>query len=175
MSAITPGTGATIGATTIEQFLVAIMRFLQAQERNPAKNPQAVNNVTSSTNEDDATFNATVNIPCIESSNASGETVITATEYLVGVVYSAGTDGTIKSGNAAQALIEATRLQRRLELDSAKNPQGANAITWAFNTGTTLNGLTNTVFSAQFTNLPLIITESEDGGSSSSKGAEYLL
>lgn len=171
MSSITPGTGATIQVGILEKMLVALLRFGQRQELEAARNPNTINNISSGSSDDTLIFTANVTFPCNVVIDSSGKADITATDYLTGVTYSPGTDGTLKSINWVAAVIETTILAKNKEISTATNPTGQNNISWTVNSGIP-NSSNNAIFTASY-NMPLIVTQNPNG-SQVTEGAEYL-
>lgn len=172
MAVILKGVGASIDTDVLEEALVALIRYGQVQERNATTNPQNINNITSSENEDTATLIATVTFSCTASLTPEGYLLVVAPDYLSGVTFSPGVGGDIKNPTWVGALIEATILQKNLELNSLKNPSLANNISYTITNGTT-GATTNATFSANYS-LP-VNYELQSNGAKTSNGAAYLL
>ena len=171
MSSITPATGATIQVGILEKMLVALLRFGQRQELDAARNPNTINNISSNSSEDTLIFTANVTFPCNVVVDATGRPEIICNDYLTGVVYLPGIDGTLKSTNWVAATIEATLLAKNKEISNATNPNGENNISWTLNSGLA-NSSNNATFTASY-NMPIIISQNADGGQIT-EGKEYL-
>lgn len=178
MATRTPGTGGTNQAISLEAGLIADLRLLQSLERDTTRNPNNLNNVTSSTSDDTATFTASITFPINLTVNTDGTAKITAIDYLTtpngaNPHYVVGTGGLIKSSTIQGAIIEQTVLIKGLELNSSKNPNGANYISYTLS-NSTVGATGNAFFTASYNGLPLDITQASDG-TQSTKGKTYLL
>ena len=138
MADITPGTGATITATTAEGQLLELVGFIRQQEQDPEKNPNQRNSVSGTINLSSKVFSGTIDLLTETAINSEGGTVSAIRETLVGVSFTSGSGGTFKSGSPLSYLAEiATYLQIK-EGNELENPQGLNYIS------TTINGDTQT-------------------------------
>jgi hypothetical protein len=178
MATRTPGSGGTNQATTLEAGLIADIRRAQTLERDPLRNPSNVNRVTSSSDDDSASFEARVNFPITITTDASGNVSIVPIDYFTVPSggqphYVAGSGGTIKSSTIQGAILEQTMMLKNLELDPAKNPTNGNYITWSIANGT-VGGVGNGTFTANYNNMPLEITLTQNGGQTEI-GKAYLL
>jgi hypothetical protein len=79
----TPGEGGTFKSTTLSQYFLEIVTFLQIKEADPLVNTQNENNIFSSYDADDKIFSGTVNLPLTVSFDDLGHPLITAKEYLL--------------------------------------------------------------------------------------------
>lgn len=163
MATITPGS--TIAAITLESALPALIWLIQDWERDATKNPNQINNITSSNSDDDSSMEATVNINCNLSTDADGKVVITPIEYLtlVSADFNKGS-GTLKGATALAQLIEVFILIRNKELGgTSTNPGSANYINWSVASqqlGSTGQG----IFTGNLTGFPLEYTRTAAGG-----------
>lgn len=178
MASRTPGSGGTNQATTLEAGLIADIRRAQALERDSSRNPSGVNRISSSADDDSASFEARINFPIDVISNNNGNLEITAIDYFSVPAdqqphYISGNGGTIKSSTIQGAIIEQTLLLKNLENDSAKNPNNGNYITWSISS-TITGGMGNCTFSASYNKMPLEITMAATGGQTTT-GKAYLL
>ena len=178
MASRTPGANGTNQATTLEAGLISDIRRAQILERNPQQNPSNLNYITSSSNDDLASFSAQINFPVTVTVGTDGKINIAAIDYFTPLSgntlnYTVGTGGTIKSSTVQGAIIEQTILLKNLELDPAKNPTNANYIIWSLTNGT-IGGVGNASFSASYNNMPLEISNLPDGNQSTI-GKAYLL
>jgi hypothetical protein len=78
-----PGDGGTFKSSTLSQYFLEIVTYLQIKESNPSTNPQSENNIFSSYDADDKIFSGSVTLPLTISFDDSGHPVITAKEYLL--------------------------------------------------------------------------------------------
>lgn len=159
---ITPGTGATITADTLESLTMSLIEFGQAQELTAARNPQSLNYITSSIDRDGMVLSANLSFPADISPNPDGSLLITSADYLAGVTFTSGDDGTIQAENWVSALIVATIMQRNREIDTQYvNNSGLTPISW------TIEGSATAVSKAIFTcnyNLPVDALLLPEGG-----------
>jgi hypothetical protein len=79
----TPGDGGTFKSSTLSQYFLEIVTYLQIKESNPSTNPQSTNNIFSSYDADDKIFSGSITLPLTISFDDSGHPVITAKEYLL--------------------------------------------------------------------------------------------
>lgn len=173
MAAFTNGTGGTIsGVTTLEDWTFALINFLRIQQGAPAKNPNNLRYLTITENTEGAisgSFTCPVNV----AGGTAGAVTVTASSYLTGVTYTPPTGGESTATNEVQALIDAVRRQKALELDSSKNPTNANYLNWGLTMGTTGVANTNATISLSFSGLPADMTQATNG-SVTSEGRTYL-
>ncbi|MBD2743660.1 hypothetical protein [Coleofasciculus sp. FACHB-1120] len=132
MAAITPGTGGTIKSAMLEAHLLEIIAFGKQQESTPARNPAPQKNYIQGYTLTDTLFRCNLSIPVNRVTNENGESVYTTPDYLSGVTFTPGSNGTFKSGNFAAYLIEVVLYAQELERDSTKNPSGADRINGNF-------------------------------------------
>ncbi len=79
----TPGTEGTFKSTTLNQYFLEVVTYLQIKENNLTTNPQTVNNISSSYDADDKLFSGNVTLPITVDFDTSGHPIILATEYLL--------------------------------------------------------------------------------------------
>ena len=72
----------TTVATTVEGQLLELISVLQSYERNSVKNPNSLNKITGTYNQDAKTFSGTYTLDVAETLDNSGDIVIAAVEYL---------------------------------------------------------------------------------------------
>lgn len=178
MATRTPGSNGTNQATTLEAGLIADIRRAQTLERDPLRNPSSVNRITSSSDDDSASFEARVSFPVSITSDVNGNTSIAAIDYFTVPAggqphYVAGTGGTIKSSTVQGAIVEQTIALKNLELDPSKNPTNGNYISWSISNGT-VSGVGNGTFTATYNKMPLEVTIASNGGQTTT-GKAYLL
>lgn len=179
MTTKTPGSGGTDQTASVEAGTVHLVRLLQSLEADTTRNPSGINNIISSTSDDDRTFTATINIPInVNMTNDSTSYQLAAIDYLTTPSgadphYVAGSGGTFKATTIQGALIQHIIYQKNLELDANKNPTGVSYVSYQISNVATL-GNGNATFAAQLTNLPLLVTNNSDGTQITS-GKTYLL
>lgn len=132
MASITPGTSGTIKSTKIESHLLEIITFAKAQELDTSKNPAPPKNYIQGYTFTDTLFRCNLSIPSNRITNEIGEPTFSTADYLSGVTFTPGTDGTFKSTNFAAYLVECVLYAQDLEADTSKNPSGADRITGNF-------------------------------------------
>lgn len=173
MAAFTNGTGGTIvGVTTLEDWTVALINFVRIQQSNPAKNPNNIRNLTITANTEGA-ISGSFTCPVTVAAGAAGAASITAISYLTGVAYVAPTGGDSSAPNEIQALIDAVRRQKNLELTSTANTNNANYLNWGVSMGTTGVGTTNGTINIGFSGLPVDMVQAPNG-SVTIEGRTYL-
>ncbi|BAZ50509.1 hypothetical protein NIES4103_31250 [Nostoc sp. NIES-4103] len=129
MVAITLGTGGTLVKTTAEGQLLEIISFLQKAEANTTFNPSKVDYVAGTCNLNNSTFSGSYNIPITRTRNSTGQLVSEAKQYLTGITFTAGTDGTFKSNNPAQYLLEIVTFLQEKELTATDTTYGVTDTT----------------------------------------------
>lgn len=173
MASFTNGTGGTIsGVTTLEDWTCALINFVRLQQGNSAKNPNNLRYLSITTNTDGA-MSGTFSCPCTVSGGAAGAATVTATSYLTAVTYTAPTGGDSAATNETQALIDAVRRQKALELDSTKNTTNANYLSWSLTMNSTGVGTNNATINLGFSGLPVDMTIAANG-SLTTEGRTYL-
>jgi hypothetical protein len=178
LAARTPGSNGTNQATTLEAGLIADIRRAQSFERDSLRNPSSVNRITSSADDDSASFEARVNFPVTITTDSNGNVSIVPIDYFSVPSggqphYVAGSGGTVKSSTIQGAILEQTILLKNLELNPATNPTNGNYITWSIS-NSTVGGVGNGTFNASYNNMPLEITIASNGGQTTT-GKAYLL
>lgn len=173
MAPFNNGTGGTItGVTTLEDWTFALINFLRIQQGNSAKNPNNLKNLTVTANTDGA-ISGSFNAPVTIGAGTAGAIAISASSYLTGVTYTAPSGGDSVATNEVQALIDAVRRQKALELSGAANPTNANYLSWSVSMGTTGTAGTNGTISIGFAGLPGDMTQAANG-SITTEGRTYL-
>ncbi|MEG4861231.1 hypothetical protein QUB75_27025 [Microcoleus sp. K1-B6] len=104
----------------------------------------------------------------------AGAVTIIAASYLTDVTYTAPTGGDSSAANEVQALIDAVRRQKALELDTTKNTSNANYLSLSITMGSTGVGSNNATINIGFSGLPCDITQAANG-SINIEGRTYLL
>ena len=79
----TPGTGGTFKSSSLSQYFLEVVTYVQIKENIAASNPQSVNNVSSSYDADDKLFSGSINLPISVTFDNTGHPVISAVEYLI--------------------------------------------------------------------------------------------
>ncbi len=173
MAAFINGSGGTIsGITTLEDWTFALINFLRIQQGISAKNPSTLKYLTININTDGA-MSGTFSCPVIVTGGALGVSTIVATSYLTGVTYTAPTGGDSTATNEVQALIDAVRRQKALELDTSKNTINANYLSWGVTMNATGSGTNNATINLGFAGLPADMTQAANG-SITTEGRTYL-
>ncbi|MEG4010398.1 hypothetical protein QUA41_30725 [Microcoleus sp. Pol11C1] len=173
MTAFTNGTGGTLtGITTVEDWTFALINFLRIQQGNSAKNPSNLKYLNVTTNTDGA-LSGTFSCPCTVVAGTAGALSITAASYLTGVTYTAPSGGDSTATNEVQALIDAVRRQKALELDTTKNTGNANYLSLSVTMGATGVGSNNATVNLGFSGLPGDMTQAANG-SLTVEGRTYL-
>lgn len=133
MVAVTPGTSGTCTGTTAEAQLQQIITFLRACESNPNKNPNGINGINASHNQNTSVFAGSYDIPATMTINGSGNLVLTATPYLSAHNFSVGTGGTFKSLSPEAYALEVLMFLQQKEADSNSNTNNRNFVTGTYN------------------------------------------
>ncbi|MCC5620715.1 hypothetical protein [Nostoc sp. CHAB 5715] len=79
----TPGSGGTFKSTTLSQYFLEVITYLQIKENANASNPQLVNNISSSYAGDEKLVSGTISLPILVSFDDTGHPIISAIEYLL--------------------------------------------------------------------------------------------
>jgi len=174
MAPFNSGSGGTLpGILTLEDWTLAHINFLRIQQNTEARNPNNARNLTITANTAGAisgTFTSPVNVVA----GAAGALAITAESYLVGVVYTSPTGGDASAPNEVQALVDAVRRQKALELAGTnRNPSNANYLSLSITMGTTEVSNTNATISLGFSGLPVDMTQAPNGAVTF-EGRSYL-
>jgi hypothetical protein len=163
MAAFINGTGGSLsGITSLEDWTFALLNFLRIQQGNSAKNPNSIRYLNINTNTDGA-FTGTFSCPVLIAGGAGGVTNITASSYLQNVGYVPPTGGDSNAPNEVQALIDAVRRQRALELENGRNPSNGNYLNWAVTMGSTGVASNNGTISLGFAGLPADMSQDANG------------
>ena len=173
MAAFVNGTGGTLsGITTLEDWTFALINFLRIQQGNPARNPNSLRYLNISENTDGA-ISGTFSCPVTVAGGAAGAIAVTAASYLTGVTYTAPSGGGSSATNEVQALIDAVRQQKSIELDQARNPTNGNYLGLSLTMGTTSVAGANATINLSFSGLPSDMVQAANG-QVTSQGREYL-
>jgi hypothetical protein len=178
MAAHTSGAGATVtgvsqsgGAASKERYTYGLLALLEKEENDLAR-------VTGRTDSINITVNLSTKVATVslllntQAAVAGGQITQTATHYLTGSTFSSGTGGSSTAANLAQAVMQAVTELKMLELDPAKNPDGASKVRRCqFVLGN--SGGTNTTFTADI-DFPVEIVQLP-GGASVVEGKNWLL
>lgn len=90
MATITPGTGATLTASTVEGQLWQWIMFMQRAEGNLSINTLAENRITGSLDIDSGLFTGNWSLPCTSTPELDGSRKIVANDYLTGLSFTPG-------------------------------------------------------------------------------------
>lgn len=177
MAAITPGSGATITASTIEAFFTGAIWLLQNLEADTTRNPTGINNVTSSISDDTRALTATINLSGTVDDDSGGKAVITCLDYLTtpsggSAHWVVGTGGTITSATIQGAIFEACRLIDKLENNVVNNPTGKKLVNYSINNGD-IGSSGNVSITINVANFPLTFSFNANG-TQSLIGSSYL-
>jgi hypothetical protein len=156
MTQITASSSETLKTTTAEGRLIEIFTYLQNSEIDKSKNPSLSDNVQSTFNANTLVFTGNFSLPTSQTIDSSGNITLSAVNYLTSSGFDPGSDGTFKSNNPAQYLIEVLTYLQNAESDATKNPQSKNFITGTFN-------LDEGTYSGNVT-MPLAMTMTNTGG-----------
>lgn len=164
MATITPGTGSTINATTIEGQLWQLVHLYQNAERADTEST----NRFESTKDDSFVMDGKFTIPGnLIWTPATGVFADVATPYLPNTTFNAGNPlGTIKSTTLSQYFIDVILYIITWQNNGSKNTQTLTNVTCTFNTNTR-------VYSGTF-QLPYVTTIGA-GGIISESATEWLL
>jgi hypothetical protein len=180
MASHTPGTGASVtgtshasptGAASKERYVYGILGLLEQEENNLVRIADRTDRITITANL--STKKAAIDLLLdVTASNATGgNTIYSATDYLVDSNFTSGSGGSSSAPNLAQAAMEAVIALRLIELDLTKNPDKKTVITRCTHT-LAASGGTNATFSALL-EFPIEII-SLPGGGSVIEGKVYL-
>lgn len=137
MANISPGLGGTFKQSTAEGRALEVLVYLQLAEKSTPSNPDSINNVSGSFDEEEGTYTASYSIPATQTINSQGQLVLTVSPYLQGVVIDPGADNpTFKSTVPEAYLLEVLMYLQSLERNTTKNPQNINAVTGTYNSDT---------------------------------------
>lgn len=136
MAVITPGTGATINATTIEGQLWQLIHLIQNAERLITDSTERFN----STKDDTFIMSGSFNIPATITYNSStGVFTPSAAIYLPNTTFTAGNPlGTIKGATLAQYFVDVCNYCVVWQNNTSKNPKEATNVTLRLNHNTLL-------------------------------------
>jgi hypothetical protein len=145
MATITPGTGGTLKSTTAEGVLVEALILQKINENDATKNPSTtIDNISVSIDLDTQILSGSWTLPVTRTITTTGRVEFTASEYLTGVTFAAGTGGTFKSTSNPGVIQECAEYLQILEANTAKNTQGKNNVTGNYSTdGLTYTGSLN--------------------------------
>ena len=155
MTTVTPGSGATLRSSTAEQQLVEAVLFLWKNELIAARNPLAKYSVKWTVSGTGGNFTGNYSIPASQAVQFGGGLLISATPYLSGVPYSAGSGGTYSAETAESAALERIQYLQQLEGIPVLNPGNRDFVTGTFDSNT---GIYQGSFS-----IPVTIYIQEDG------------
>lgn len=164
MTTLNPGTGGTLKATTLENAIQEILVWIIATERDIAKNPNQIRNITSlSWDLTTRLFSASYTIPVIKNIDATGNSCFQGKEYLTNDGFIQGSGGDLLSTGAVATLLEISERIQTLENDLAKNPDSKNFVGGTFNTNSlTYSGSVSAIFKEKFDTDGEIIFEVEE-------------
>lgn len=187
MTAIICNSDATVKAVNLEDYILKLVRFGIANQKDINKNPNELDNLSlsidseeilqgqpSATNGGVASISITgLSLRSVDRATFLSPASLVAVDYLSGITYTAGTGGTptFPSNIWVQSLVDAVRLAAALQNVTAKNPSGVVLVSsWDIKNGAS-GALTDATFSAEL-KIPLIATETTDG--QATKAAEAL-
>ena len=167
MARVIPGTNGTIKALTIEGQLQEICMYLRLGQSSSTNNPNQIENVVSvSHSPDTLSFGASFSFGVNQLINNTGQITYSAVDYLTGLTFTPGENGTFKSTTAAGYFLEALIYAQNLERQATKNPTNRNGVSGTFNSD-------NTIFSGSL-DLPILVSV-EPTGEIKYTADEYLL
>ncbi|MEG3842591.1 hypothetical protein [Microcoleus sp. herbarium14] len=164
MAVITPGTGSTINATTIEGQLWQLIHLYQNAERSSAESVSRFE----STKDDTFVMKGSFSIPgSLVYASATGVFTDVAIPYLPATTFTAGSPlGTIKSTTLSQYFLDCIMYVIVWQNNGAKNTQALTNITCKFD-------LNTRVYTGTFS-LPYVTTISTNGAITET-ATEWLL
>ena len=180
MAVHTSGTGSSVSGTSHanptgpaskERYVYGILALLEQEENNLTKIAERSDRITITANLSTKTAAIDLLLNVTASNITGGNTSYSATHYLTGSTFTAGTGGSNSPPNLAQAAMEAVVALRLIELDKTKNPNNTNAVTRCQHVVNSSGG-TNATFSALL-ELPIEIINLPGGGSVI-EGKNYL-
>lgn len=174
MAVFANGTGGTLqGITSVEDYFAGAINYLLSQQMNLTKNPTNLQYLTRTINAG-GLMSGQLSVPCTISSGAGGALSYAAPSYLTAVTWMAQTGGDAPGiTNEVQAVIDAARRLKVLELDSTKNTTNANYISLTTSMGSTSTSGTNGTITIAFSSFPLDLTVAANGDATYS-GKPYL-
>ncbi|MEG4121763.1 hypothetical protein QUA43_30365 [Microcoleus sp. N9_B4] len=177
----TSGAGASVsgkshanpeGPASKERYVYGILGLLEQEENNLPRIAERADRITITANLSTKTAAIDLLLNVTASNAADGGTNYTASHYLTGSTFTAGTGGSHTPPNLAQAAMEAVIALKLIELDTARNPDKKTAITRCTHT-LAASGGTNATFSALL-EFPIEVI-SLPGGGSVIEGKNYLI
>jgi hypothetical protein len=181
MAPYTPGSGGTVsgkaysdpqGAASLERYVYGILALLEQEENSLTKVAERTDRITITANLSSKIAAIDLLLNVTAGNAAGGATTYTATHYLIGSTFAAGTGGSSNAPNLAQAAMEAVIALKIVELDKSRNPENKTTITRCMHTLAASGGGTNATFSALI-EFPISII-SLPGGGSVIEGKEWL-
>jgi hypothetical protein len=170
MTAHTPGTGATItgvsqagGAASKERYVYGLLALLEKEENDLTKVTGRTDSINISINLSTKVATVSLVLNCQMSTVAGGQIAASATHYLTGSTFASGTGGSSSADNLTQAAMQGVTELKLLELDPAKNPDGATNIRRC-QFVLAASGGTNATFSADI-DFPVEVIQLPGGGS----------
>jgi len=166
-----PGAGATVsgvshavpdGPASKERYVYGILAKLEGEENTLARIPERTDRITITANLSTKVANIDLLLNVVAANAPGGGTTYTASHYLTGSTFSAGTNGDSTAANLAQAAMEAVVALKLIELDKNRNPNNKTAVTRCTHT-VGASGGTNVTFSAQI-EFPIKIISLPGGG-----------
>jgi hypothetical protein len=173
MALYTSGSGGSVsgvgysdppGAASLERYVYGILVLLEQEENSLTKVAERTDRITINANLSTKTAAIDLLLNVTASNAAGGATTETATHYLIGSTFTAGTGGSSSAPNLAQAAMEAVVSLKLIELDPARklNPD-KTVITRCIHTMGASGG-SNATFSALL-EFPIEIISLPGGGS----------
>lgn len=158
------------GAASLERYVYGILALLEQEENSLTRVAERTDRITITANLSSKTAAIDLLLNVTASNAVGGATSYTATHYLLGSTFTAGTGGS-SAPNLAQAAMEAVIELKLIELDLARNIDKKTVITRCTHT-LAASGGTNATFSALL-EFPIEII-SLPGGGSLIEGKVYL-
>jgi hypothetical protein len=132
MTAIIPGTGATIESDSAEQQLLDIITLIKGWEKVPSKNPSNASTINCSLAYGSGLANISFQIPATPSIDGAGNQVMNVLSYLINTGFTPGTGGLFKSTSPEAYFAEVLSYLEITEGISNKNPNQNNYVSSTF-------------------------------------------
>jgi hypothetical protein len=159
------------GPASKERWVYGILAQLEREENILPRVGERTDKITITANLSEKIANVDLLLNVVGTNSPGGATSYTASHYLTGSTFTAGTGGDSTAGNLAQAAMEAVIALKLIELDKDRNPQNKTTITRCMHT-LGASGGTNATFSAVI-KFPIEVI-SLPGGGSVIESAEWL-
>lgn len=140
MVLITVGELGTFNSPSAEGQFVEALFYLNKLEQTPLRNPNNISNISINIDFDTKIFSGTYTFSVIDTDDEfTGGTTINAPEYLTGIEFQPGIDGTFTNTTLTGYIIQITQYLQRKEKDTTvSNKTSANNLTsnWNVDAGT---------------------------------------